>query len=304
MKKDLKKLRIGVLMGGLSSEREVSLHSGESIVKELQAHGHTVIPIDINSRSLEQLIKAKPDVVINALHGTYAEDGIMQGILEFLNIPHQGSGVLASAMCMNKIMAKEIMRNHGITTPGWHAAGNIREFKALKLKYPVVLKPEAEGSSAGVYIVKSRAEALKRFSTVKRLCVNVLVEDFIKGVEISVPVMGERVLPIIEISPKNEFYDYEAKYTAGMSDHIIPAGISKAETKLAEATALKVHKLLGCRDYSRIDMIIKNGKAYVLEVNTLPGMTSLSLFPESAKKAGISFYELLVYLLENALKRG
>ena len=297
-----KKLRIGVIMGGLSSERAISLKSGESIVRELKARGENVVAIDLNTRSVDKIVKAKIDVAIIALHGTYGEDGAIQGILEFLKIPYTGSGIMASAVGMNKVMTKKIITFYGIDTAAWQVLDKKEELNGLKIKYPVVFKPEAEGSSVGVFIVKSKKEAFAAFPKSRKFG-RVLVEEYIKGVEISVPVFLNSTLPIIEIVPKNEFYDYESKYTAGMSEHIIPARISAAETKLAAKTALMVHKALECRDYSRVDMLIRKGRAYVIEVNTHPGMTSLSLFPDSAKKAGIGFYEMIMTLVNRAMER-
>ncbi len=297
-----KKLRIGVIMGGLSSEREISLQSGASIVKELKSRGENVVAIDLDSRGTEKITAAKIDVAIIALHGTYGEDGAIQGILEFLGIPYTGSGIMASAVGMNKIMTKKIITFYGISTARWQILDKKEELSGLKIKFPVVFKPEAEGSSVGVYIVKNKKEAALCFPKTRKYG-RVLVEEFIKGVEISVPVFMGKTLPIIEIVPANEFYDYESKYTAGKSEHIIPARLTAAGARLAEKTALMVHIALECRDYSRVDMIIRNGSPYVIEVNTHPGMTSLSLFPDSARKAGIAFYDIIMTLVKKAMER-
>jgi len=289
-------------MGGLSSEREISLCSGAAIVKELKEHGEDVIAIDLNTRSTAKIEKAKIDVAVIALHGTYGEDGAIQGILEFLGIPYTGSGIMASAIGMNKIMTKQVVTFNGIPTAKFQVFDSINELNSLKIKYPVVFKPEAEGSSVGVYIVKNKKEALKYFPKTRKYG-RVLAEEYIKGTEISVPVLYNSTLPIIEIVPENEFYDYDAKYTAGKCRHIIPARLSKTDALLAKNTAITVHKSLKCRDYSRVDMIVRKGKAYVIEVNTLPGMTSLSLFPDAAGKAGIDFYDLIMMLIESAMGR-
>jgi D-alanine-D-alanine ligase len=296
------KPRIGVIMGGLSSERAVSLKSGMSIVYELKAHNENVVAIDLDRRSVAQIEKAEIDVAIIALHGTYGEDGAIQGILEFLGIPYAGSGVMASAIGMNKIMTKQILVFKGISTAKWQVFDKIDGLKGLKIKYPVVFKPEAEGSSVGVYIVKTKKDAYKCFPKTRKFG-RVLVEEFVKGTEISVPVLYNTTLPIIEIVPANEFYDYESKYTEGKSQHIMPARITKAEDKLARKTALDVYNGLECRDYARVDMIVSRGKVSVIEVNTLPGMTSLSLFPDAARKAGIDFYDLIMMFVESALVR-
>lgn len=300
--KNLKKLKIAVLLGGMSSEREISIKTGTAIIKELKKHGHRVVAIDAVRGCLGKIIKAKPDVAINALHGTYGEDGTMQGALEFIGVPYTGSGVNACALAMNKVKAKEIFAFNGVTTADWQVVEEEKEVKSIALKYPLVFKPVSEGSAVGVTIAKSKKDGIKAFRTARKYG-PVLVEKFIKGTEISVPVLGSRVLPIIEIVPKNEFYDFDAKYTPGMSDHIIPARISSDAYVKAAGLALLAHNLLGCRDLSRIDMIVSGKEVYVLEVNPLPGMTDVSLFPEAAKKAGISFYELIMILVKDALKR-
>jgi len=303
MKKDIKNLKIAVLMGGLSSEREISLKTGMAIYNELKKHNHNVEIIDINKRDLKWLINKKFDLVINGLHGTYGEDGVIQGLLDFLNIPYTGSGLLTSAIAMNKIRTKEILSFYNIVTPEWKVIKNKNEIETLKINYPLVFKPEAEGSAIGVYIVKNKEEAKMAFTKVKKISARILVEKYIKGTEISVPILDEKILPIIEIVPANEFYDYDAKYSVGKSTHIIPARIDKSVYKKAGEIALKIYNILDCRDLARIDMIVAKNKVYFLEVNTLPGMTSVSLFPESAKKAGISFYELILQLIKMAYKR-
>ncbi len=299
----IKKPRIGVIMGGISSEREVSLNSGRAIVKALSEHGENVVAIDLDSRSMDKILAAKIDVAVIALHGTYGEDGVIQGMLEFLGIPYTGSGVMASAVGMNKVMTKQIAAFNGVDTAKWQVLDTIADLKKLKMKYPYVFKPEEEGSSVGVYIIKNKKEAFKYFPKSRKYG-RVIAEEYIKGTEIAVPVLFGEVLPIIEIVPANEFYDYESKYTVGMSEHIIPARITAAEEKRAEKTALMVYNALNCRDYTRVDLIVRKGKAYLIEVNTLPGMTDLSLFPDSAKKAGIGFYELIMMFVKAALARG
>jgi len=294
----LKKLKIGVLMGGISSEREISLMTGMGVYNELKKNGHNVIALDIDSHSIDKIIRSKIDAAFIALHGTYGEDGIMQAILEFLQIPYTGSGVMSSALAMNKVKTQEILGYNGITVPEWAVVSNKEELKKIKIKYPLVLKPVAEGSAVGVYIVKNLEDAMDKFPKVKKYGKAVMAQKYIKGIEISVPVLGERALPVIEIIPSNKFYDYDAKYTPGKSNHIIPARIGKENTKKAGETAMKAHKLLGCKDMSRTDMILQGNRLYVLEINTIPGMTAVSLLPEAAKAAGISFYEMIMILLK------
>ncbi len=302
-KVNLMKLRIGVIMGGLSSERAISLLTGKSIIKTLKGRGHRVIPVDINSRSFQKVIKAKIDVAVIALHGTYGEDGVAQGILEFLGIPYTGSGVMASAIGMNKVMSKQVFDANKIPTAKWAVLNAVSDVKKIKMKFPLVFKPCSEGSAVGVTIVKSKKRAPAAYKKASKYGKKVLIEKYIKGTEISVPVLGnDKVLPIIEIVPANEFYDYQAKYTAGKSTHIIPARLSAKMRKKAGVIALRAHNALMCRDYSRTDLIVAGSGVYVLETNTLPGMTRLSLYPEAAKAAGISFYELLMIFIKSALE--
>jgi D-alanine-D-alanine ligase len=249
---------------------------------------------------VDKLLRAKPDVAFIALHGKYGEDGIMQGVLEFLNIPYVGCGVESSAVSMNKATSYRLMEHAGISVPKWEEAFSEKDLKNTKLKYPMVIKPTDGGSAIGVFIVKNEKEALPAFKKAQKICKSVILQEFIKGIEITVPVYFDRVLPMIEIVPANEFYDFEAKYTAGKSNHIIPARISKQQTKKAADMALAVHKALMCKDMSRVDMIVNKKGIYVLETNTLPGMTPTSLYPEAAKAAGISFYELILALLKSS----
>ncbi|HDT14769.1 MAG TPA: D-alanine--D-alanine ligase [Firmicutes bacterium] len=302
-KKKFKELVIGVLMGGMSEEREISLISGRAAASELRKNGHTVKMVDVDRNSVEKIKKAGIDVAFPVLHGRYGEDGIMQGILEFIGIPYTGSGVAASAIAMNKIKTKQIMKAAGIPTPKWMVMCGRDGFKKTGLKYPLVFKPEDGGSAVDVAIVKNVSQARKSFEKISSGGRAVLVEEYIKGTEITVPVLLDRTLPIIEIVPQNEFYDYDAKYTKGKSTHIIPARISEKTRYEASALALKLHRELGCRDYSRVDMMVRGGRCYVLEINTLPGMTDVSLFPEAARAAGISFYKLIITLIKEAVKR-
>jgi len=299
----LKDLKIGVLMGGLSNEREISLKSGGAVYNELKKHNHRVVAIDINKRSFENVLKAKIDVAVIALHGTYGEDGVIQGILEFLGIPYTGSGVLGSALGMNKIVAKQLFEYNKIPTPKWCVIETLKDIKKIKIKFPLVFKPSAEGSAIGVSIVNNKEDVKKAFYEAAKYSKKILVEKYIKGTEISVPVLLNKALPVIEIIPRQQFYDYTAKYTQGMSEHIIPARINKTAYKKAQLYAVKAHNVLNCRDFSRIDMIVSGKDIFVLEVNTLPGMTSLSLYPESAKYYGISFYELILIFIKAALER-
>ena len=304
MTHDIKDLRIGVLMGGLSPERPISLISGNAVYKALKAKGANAVAIDIDTHTLDNIINAKLDVAFIALHGKYGEDGIMQSILEFLRVPYTGSGPLASALAMDKTMTQQFLEKNGILMPKYCEVTTAKEVKNIKLKYPVVLKPVDAGSAVGVFIVETVKEALAALPKVQKISKRVIIQEYIKGVEISVPVLIDKALSVIEIVPANKFYDFDAKYTAGKSDHIMPARIEKTLYKKAQEIAVRTHQLLGCRDLSRTDMIVSGKKIYTLECNTIPGFTPVSLFPQAAKEAGISFYDLIIILLQEALKRG
>lgn len=257
-------------------------------------------------------LNIRPDVAFIALHGRYGEDGTVQGMLELLEIPYVGSGVLASALAMDKIMTRKMMKCDGIPVPsGVSFSKNDDRSAAIPIiesetGYPAVVKPNRQGSTIGLSIAKSREELMSALDLAFKYDDNVLIEQFIKGVEITVPVLGNdvlRVLPIVEIVPDGGFYDYHAKYTDGATEEIVPARIPEPQYKHAEELALMCHKSLGCRGMSRTDMIVADDGIYVLETNTIPGMTPTSLLPRSAKAAGIEFPELLNILINLALER-
>ena len=302
-----------VLMGGISTEREVSLKSGAAVANALKEAGYKVDTLDINYDNIEEIRKINPDVVYIALHGKGGEDGNIQGLLEWMNIPYTGPGVASSAVCMNKILTKKLMCYSGIPTPKFlefddSADENITAEKIIdELGIPVVLKASCQGSSIGVEIVKDK-EALKiKLKELKKYGDTILAEQFVDGCEVTVPIFGNRdctVLPIIEILSENEFYDYQSKYTQGMSHHIIPARIDEKVAEEIRKIAISAYKAADCRGLSRIDFIIdKNNQPYFIEVNTLPGMTDVSLFPEAAKEYGISFPELVDIIVKLALEK-
>lgn len=303
---------VAVLMGGRSAEREVSLVSGRACVKALRNAGYKVseVTVDEDISSLVKALNPAPDVVFNALHGRWGEDGCVQGLLELLRIPYTHSGVMASAMAMDKQMTKSIAGAAGVTspegivvTPQEVAAGDVMD-------RPYVVKPAHEGSSVGVRIVQAGDNQPPIDLSTWTFGDDVLVEQFIPGHELSVAVMGDEPLAVTEIQPRGGFYDYEAKYTDGRADHLIPAPIPKAVTQAALQASLAVHRALGCRGVSRSDFRYddtkpaSNGAAkdhlYFLEVNTQPGMTPLSLVPEQAAHRGISFADLCAWMVENA----
>ncbi len=306
---DVAKKRIGVLMGGLSAEREVSLKSGAAVHGALLAQGYDAVAIDVGRDLAEVLQREGIQVAFIALHGRYGEDGCVQGVLELLQIPYTGSGVLASAMAMHKLYSKQIFAANGILTAPFrcYRRGESVEAADIPFGLPLVVKPVQEGSSVGVSIVKAYADLPTAVSEAFRHDDEILVEQFIKGQEVQVGILGNRPIGAIEIVPKNEFYDFEAKYTDGMAEHIFPARLSPELYEKAQSVGLAAHGALGCRGYSRVDLLVtEEGDCHVLEVNTLPGMTALSLLPEiAAKGAGIGFEGLVRQIVESvALSTG
>jgi len=305
VKEKLKNKRIAVLMGGWSAEREISLLTGKAVLKALQKEGFKVIGIDLDKNIVENLKKYKIDFVFLALHGPLGEDGKMQGLLEILGIPYTGSGPLASALAMNKIYAKRIFAQAGIPTPPWVVVNQlpVTSYQLQGLKLPVVVKPAAQGSAIGVSVVIKGEELSSAIKKARKLDKEVLVEKYIPGREVTVGILGEETLPIIEIVPKSKFYDYRSKYAPGGSEHIIPARLEKKVAKETARVALQAHRALGCRAYSRVDLRVdRRGQPWVLEINTIPGMTTTSLLPDAARAVGISFNELVLKIIQYSLK--
>ncbi len=343
------KLRVAVLMGGLSSERDISLSTGKQILEALDRSKYDVVGVDAallpgnrnQLKSAGQEIEAvaqarekllcneklisindlindsalKPDVAFIALHGRFGEDGTIQGLLELLGIPYTGPGVLASALAMDKSMAKKVMSADGIAVPksiDFACKGGCWDESSITdavdaLGYPVMVKPSRQGSTIGMTKVNSSNElndAIKLASSYDSL---IVIEKFVEGIELTVGILGNDepfALPVVEIIPLKGFYDYEAKYTPGATKEIVPARISDEDTKKAQDIALAAYKSLGCRGMSRVDMILASDGIYVLEVNTIPGMTPTSLLPQAAAAAGISFSKLLDMIIEFALEEG
>lgn len=302
--KDITSKKIGVLMGGLSAEREVSLKSGTAVHKALLARGYNAVGIDVG-RDLATVLKQEGiEAAFIALHGRYGEDGCAQGLLELMQIPYTGSGVLASALAMHKLYSKQSFTAAGILTAPFccFRRGDSITLGELPFALPLVVKPVQEGSSVGVSIVREESQLASALETAFIHDDEILVEQYIKGQEVQVGILDDRPIGAIEIVPKNEFYDFEAKYTDGMAEHFFPARLEPALYEKALKIGLDAHRALGCKGYSRVDLLVTgSGDCYVLEVNTLPGMTSLSLFPEiSAKGAGLSFEELVSRIIESA----
>ncbi len=299
---------VAVLMGGLSAEREVSLNSGEACAKALEAQGYRVTRIDVDRAIAQTLAELKPDAALNALHGRFGEDGIMQGILEMLRIPYTHSGVLASALAMRKDRAKEIFRAAGIPVAAGVTTDRFTAAKGHVLPPPYVLKPLDEGSSVGVLVVREGAKAPPQELTMNEWKYGdaVLAERYVAGRELTCAVIGEKAYDVIEIrAADGGWYDYNAKYAKGGSVHVLPAKLKGNIYQTVQQLALKAHRTLGCRGVSRTDFRYDDlpggtGELVVLEVNTQPGMTETSLVPELAAYAGISFGELVRWMAEDA----
>ncbi|WP_273852239.1 D-alanine--D-alanine ligase family protein [Guptibacillus spartinae] len=304
-------MKIGVLYGGTSAEREVSLSSGKGIMKALKENGHEVVGVDFHPERLSEVMELDVDIVFIGLHGKYGEDGRIQGLLDMLKIPYVGSGVLGSAVAMDKAKSKKVLKDSGIRLAQdlvLHKSDDLQSMN-LPFGYPVVVKPNSEGSTIGLTIAHSEEELQKGIEEAFRFDDTVILEEFISGTEVTVAVMGSKgevkPLPVVEIVPKNAYYDYESKYAEGGSEHIVPARISKTFTELIQNQSVVAHELLGCDTYSRVDYIVpKDGSAPVfLEVNTLPGMTPTSLFPDAAKEIGYSYEQMIESLIQLGLKK-
>ena len=299
------KKKVLIICGGISKERLVSLETGKEVERELKKKNYKIKTCEPDNNLFENIRLFKPDVIFNALHGQYGEDGYIQTILESQKIPYTHSGVISSAIAMDKEISKKIFIQNKILTPKYIKFVYGKSEKDIinkienKLKFPVVIKPINEGSSVHVYICnkKNILKNLDILSSYKEI----LIEEFIPGREIQVAIMGKKKLGTIELKPKREFYDYEAKYNPkAKTKHIIPVNLSKKDLKKITDVALKAHKLIKCRGITRSDFKFYKGKFYLLEINTQPGMTKLSLVPEIANYAGISFIKLIEWILKDA----
>jgi D-alanine-D-alanine ligase len=307
MTRPLKDLHVAVLMGGLSSEREVSLNSGEGCAKALEAQGVRVSRVDAGRDLAQVLAELKPDVALNALHGVWGEDGCVQGVLETLNIPYTHSGVLASALAMDKDKSKAVLAAAGVIVPGGGLFDRQAVARGHVIPPPYVIKPNAEGSSVGVYLVKEGDAPVAEVGADSwTYGERVMVEPFIAGKELCVAVIGEasgpRALTVTDITPTKGFYDYEAKYAPGGSRHQLPADLPERVFQAALRQAELAHAAMGCRGVSRSDFRYDDIKddLVLLEVNTQPGMTSTSLVPEQAAYVGLSYQDLVRWMVEDA----
>lgn len=309
------KPRIVVLMGGRSLERDVSLMSGRRIERALRERDYPVIALDVDETLVPRLLEEKPDLVYIALHGKDGEDGTVQELLEILGLPYTGPGPLASGIGFNKVLSKELFLDAGIATPRYFSLGEatVEDMGAAgllplaweKLGAPVVVKPAAQGSALGVSVVERFDELAGALVGAFGYDDRVLIEEFIRGTEIAVSVIGNDLpvaLPSVEVVPRSGFFDFDARYTPGETDYFVPARLPEKVAAEAERIALEVHRLLRCKDMSRVDMVVdEDGRPFVLELNISPGMTETSLLPIAAREVGMSFVDLVERLVKLAL---
>lgn len=303
-----RKAKVAVVMGGSSAEREISIQSGSAALRALQSLGYDTFGLDYDARFIDAMRDRKPEVVFNALHGPGGEDGHVQAILEYLGVPFTGSGMAASAFAMDKHLTKKLLAGEGLPTAAWDLfdlAGGTLPLLPGALDLPLVIKPRYEGSSAGVTIVRNHEQWTAAMLNASKTYAEILAEEYIDGAEFTCAVLGEEALPLVEIvANRDGFYSYDAKYAPGGSTHIVPARVDEDLTARMQMLALSAHRLLGLRDYSRTDFILgSDHRLYVLEINSLPGLTQTSLFPDACKAAGIGFEALVDRLVGYALAR-
>ena len=298
-------MKVGVIMGGISSEREISLKSGKSIIENIDKNKYEVIPVVIDEK-VDIINKVKDlDFALLALHGKFGEDGTVQSVLQTLDIPYSGCGPLTSALCMDKDLTKTVLEANGIRTARWLNVKSVEEidYEAIEnIGYPVFIKPTNGGSSVATFKIYDKEKVQEAVEEGLKWYTEVMIEEFIDGNEITCPVFDNKLFPVIAIKPKSDFFDYTQKYSENGADEVL-VELEEDLYKEVKEMALKTYKALKCEVYSRIDMIVnKEGTPYILEVNTLPGMTAASLFPKSAKGEGYSFSEFLDLIIETSLK--
>lgn len=298
-------MRVGIFAGGPSSEREISLRSGEAIFNALKASGIESVLIDIKgSENIKEVVKENNiKAVFLALHGKFGEDGTIQRILEEIKLPYTGSGPEASRLALDKIATHNVFLKNQIPMPPFKSLNKLNPEEFLDIDFPVVVKPQFEGSSIGLSIVDNALDYKNAKTLAFKYGDNIIVEKYIEGRELTVGILNDSPLPVVEIKPKTRFYDFKAKYSRTDTEYIVPAKLSPGESKLAQHYGLLAHKALGCRQISRVDIMLGNSdnKFYVLEVNTIPGFTSRSLFPKAAAASGINFNELCLNILTNSI---
>ncbi len=328
-------ITVGLLLGGASPERAVSKHSAEGVLQALRKLDYDVVLIDpaygvnqpkteeeyfagcdcfpISSSNYIEAVNShlfdNVDVVFNALHGSWGEDGTIQSLLEFKKIPYTGSGILASAASMDKHITKSIIKHGGVSTANWLMIEK-KDYNFIELSkeidekftFPIVTKPNDQGSAIGLSICKTLEELKEGISLAFQFSKKIILEQYIEGYEVTVGIVGEQVLPVLEIKPKHFYYDYECKYTDGMSEYEVPANFPKEVCDLLQSQSLLAYNSVGCKNYGRIDFRLdKDYNPYCLEINTLPGLTSTSLLPKAAKSIGISFEELIDKIIQKSL---
>ncbi len=301
--KEMSAKTIGVLLGGLSAEREISLKTGHAALQALQHLGYSAVAVDVSHQLPQQLEQAGIEIAFVALHGRFGEDGRVQGLLEMLQIPYTGSGVLASSIAIDKVVTKQLLIYHNLPTPGFDFMRTGDSVDALIQRcssLPLVVKPSREGSTIGITIARSIETLRAGVETAATLDGTVLVEDFIEGSELTVSVLNGEALPVIKIVPKNGFYDYQAKYNSGDTEYLLPAPIDKTIYRSVQQAAVKACQAVGCRGAARVDFMLRESLYYCIEVNTIPGMTATSLLPKAAQAAGIDFPQLVEMILLDA----
>ncbi len=306
-RKAYRQKRIGVLMGGSSAERAISLRTGKAVLKALRNKNYSAEGIDVNRSIAQTLLKKKIELAFIALHGTVGEDGTIQGLLEMMQIPYTGSGLLASALAMHKGVAKTILRYHGLPTADFQVMQSEEIERAdfhrvVTIPLPLVVKPIAEGSTIGTSIVTNKRNLRSACREAARFDQQVLLERFIEGREITTGIVNGEALPVIEITPRDGFYNYRAKYTPGSTDYSVPARIGKRTAARIQQLSVKAYHALQCEGVARVDLMLshKRNQPYILEVNTIPGMTETSLLPMAAESAGISFEDLVEQIIFTA----
>jgi D-alanine-D-alanine ligase len=296
-----RKARVAVLLGGLSAEREVSVQSGTAVAAALRARGYRVSEVPVGRDLAARLARLKPAVAFNALHGRYGEDGSVQGLLELMGIPYTGPGVLTSALAMDKTMAKTVWRSQGLPTPRWIVVDpRAPRLPAMPASLPLVVKPNSEGSSVGVSIVRKRAAVAAAVKIAGRSDRRVVIEEYVAGREVTVGILDGRALGALEVVAKGEFHTYEVKYTAGREEFFMPARLSRATTARVLALAEAAHAALGGGTYSRVDLRVNERRPYLIELNSLPGLTALSYLPLIAKHVGMDYGDLCEAILDRA----
>ncbi|MET3682356.1 D-alanine-D-alanine ligase [Alkalibacillus flavidus] len=309
-------MKVAVLYGGTSKERDVSLSTGKGMIQALEQLDHDVIGIDFDPHQINTLWEQlkQVDVVMIGLHGKQGEDGKVQGLLELMGIPYVGSGVLASSLAMDKAKAKQVFAMHDIPiahSQSFHyrqSRGDIERTIKQTFSTPYIIKPNQEGSTLGLTVIESDEQVADAIKTAFTHDSDIIVEDYVSGRELTVSVLGnkgdEQALPIIEIVPKSKYYDYESKYAEGGSEHIVPASLDEHMTELIQHYAQTAHRALGCETYSRVDFILHEDRGpIILEVNTLPGMTPTSLYPDAAAAVGLSYAEMIQLFIDLTLAK-